>query len=163
MAHQPGERVALIQAGFLVGDAGHGFFHQQPAVINIQKQFQQAVPLLPGRGTAFLNKIAHKGLADSRLIQAFRDHVAQVDNLRPLIAQGLREQVMLALGALQERDVVKQHPAQMRRGELLKLRPRAVHQNFFQRADLTEHSDSHGMSSLAFILFLILPCLCMSA
>ena len=62
--------------------------------------------------------------------------VFQVKHFDAVVAQSLRERVMLLLGDLQERDVVEQQLFERVRRQVQKLFSRAVQQDFLQGLDL---------------------------
>jgi len=78
-------------------------------------------------------------------------HVLQVAHLHPLFLQRFRKQVMLALRAAEVGDIIKEHPAQVGRGQLLKLGAGTMEQDFLQRPGFTVHSYRHAYPPLIFM------------
>ena len=95
-------------------------------------------------GAALLHKLAHKALAQRGVVfQRLCHELLQVDDLRALLPQDVGKGIVLGLREGEVGDIVEQQPLEFLRHQMLQLFAGAVQQDFFQRPDLTCHTDSH--------------------
>ena len=91
------------------------------------------------------------------LIEDFGHELLEVHDLHAVVAQNLRESVVLLLSDLQKRDVVEQQLFERVRRQVQKLSTRAVEKNFFQGLDLAlDVQTSHSNPPFPLCIFQIL-------
>ena len=91
------------------------------------------------------------------LIEDLGHELLEVHDLHAVVAQNLRESVVLLLSDLQKRDVVEQQLFERVRRQVQKLSTRAVEKNFFQGLDLAlDVQTSHSNPPFPLCIFQIL-------
>ncbi len=75
LAHQAGQRVARVEPGIFISNAGHGFFHQGGVVLDVREQVAQGLALTVGCPAPQGDELLHKLVAHTGRFQAFGHHV----------------------------------------------------------------------------------------
>ena len=89
-------------------------------------------------------------LARARRVERLGGEPLEVEDLNALLSQDVREAIVLRLGDLQKRDVIKKQAAEVVWGEIQKLLAGTMQQHLLEGADLTVDVESvgHGSSLL---------------
>ena len=82
-------------------------------------------------------------------LEDFRHQVFEIHDLGAVAAQDLREGIVLLLGDLEERDIVKEKLRKTVRRQMKKFTAGTVKKHFFQRLDLAANANTfHDLNLL---------------
>ena len=121
------QRAHERQVDLVFGEARHGLLHELAVVDDGAQALAdgggQDLALDAGLGEVLVQELLAGG---GHGVERFGDEVLEVDDLDPLVAQGLGERVVLGLRVLQKRDVLEQEPAELARRKIEQLVARPV-------------------------------------
>ena len=118
-----------------LADPGHHGVHQLPP-LHGGEIVPQDLPNSVVLQARLVQELLRQLLAELQGGDGFLHQVPEVHHLRPVVPQALGEGVVLRLGHLQVRDVVKQQPLQIFRHQVFQLPARTVEHHLPKPSDL---------------------------
>ena len=152
--YQAGQPSLLIGEHILIRHALHGLEHQAQRVLNVQQIPLQICPVAHGGAAGPPDGLGHK-LTPQDLVagQHLSRQVLQVYHLGSVVPQDLGKAVVLALCAIQIRDIVKQQLPHGIGTQMLQLPAGPLQKHPLQGSDLAFHANGHGISSSPIALY----------
>ena len=143
-------------AHFLERDAFHRLFDERLAFKIADEVLIELVLPAAGLDVALGEPLIKEGLRLLGMeLENFRHQVFEIHDLGAVAAQDLREGIMLLLGDLEERDIVKEKLRKTVRRQMKKFTAGTVKKHFFQRLDLAANANTfHDLNLLHSVFWL---------
>ena len=162
LGHQVDQGVGLVGVQLGQVDALHGLQHEVLGVgVVLLHVIKDDLAIALGLDAGLIDPLQQELLAKLRVGgQNLGRQVLQVHNLHAVVAQSLRESVVLFLGNLQKRNVVEQQLFKRVRGKVQQLLTGSMQQDFLQGLDfaLDVYASHNNLLSSRWDIKLSSPC-----